>query len=134
MDLSSIPLFQAITRRMNWLSERQTVLAQNVANADTPGYEAEDLRPLGFRELVSGGGRRLPLATTTENQLAGTRPGGHYKSMFTPAAERTLSGNAVDLESEMMKVSETGTDYQLVTDLYKKHIGLIKAALGRSGG
>jgi len=130
MDFASIPLFQAISRRMSWLNERQTVLAQNVANADTPAYLPEDLKPLSFSDLMTGGGGRLQMNVTAPNQMAGTRPGGGFRTAKQPAPERTLSGNAVDLEGEMMKVAETAADYQLVTDLYRKHLGMLKAALG----
>ena len=37
-----------LRERMSWLNARQDVLSQNVANADTPGYTARDLKPLDF--------------------------------------------------------------------------------------
>ncbi|MBV9863590.1 MAG: flagellar basal body rod protein FlgB [Alphaproteobacteria bacterium] len=132
MDPGSIPLFQAMARRMSWLSERQSVLAQNVANADTPGYAAQDLKPITFRDLLSGKGGRLALTASGGNSLTGTRPANGFSSTAAPAPERTLSGNAVNLEGEMMKVAETTADYQLALDLYRKHIGMLKAALGHS--
>ena len=62
MDLNKIPLFASITRRMDWLNQRQGVLAQNIANADTPNYTAQDLKPLGFRDFLDGG--RVQMAAT----------------------------------------------------------------------
>ena len=53
MDLSQIPLFAALSKRMSWLADRQAVLAQNVANADTPGYAARDLREPDFRKYLT---------------------------------------------------------------------------------
>ena len=53
MDLSKIPIFEAIAKRMSWLGERQTVLAQNVANADTPGFAARDLKAPDFSRLMA---------------------------------------------------------------------------------
>ena len=132
MDLRSIPLFQAISRRLSWLNERQAVLAQNVANANTPGYLAEDVKPVGFHQLVTGGGGHLALTITAPGQLQGV-DAGKFASAKDPITERTLSGNAVDLESEMMKVAETTADHQLVTDIYKKQLGMIKTALGKGG-
>ena len=132
MDPGSIPLFQAMARRMSWLNERQSVLAQNVANADTPGYTGQDLKPMKFRDLLSGKGGRLALTASASSSLAGTRPADGFSSAATPSPERTLSGNAVNLEGEMMKVAQTTADYQLALDLYRKHIGMLKAALGHS--
>jgi len=134
MDFAGIPLFQAIARRMAWLNERQATLAQNVANADSPGFSARDLKPLSFADLVGGGGRRLALATTSPNQLSGINAQGGFRSEKEAAIETTLSGNSVNLEGEMMKVAGTTADYQLATDLYRKHLGMIKTAIGRSGG
>src|SRR3546814_18010246 len=52
MDLNQLPMFDLLTRRMKWLSERQEVLAQNIANANTPDYTPQDLKPMPFREIM----------------------------------------------------------------------------------
>jgi len=57
MDIGHIPLFAAFSKRMAWLTARQTVLAENVANANTPGYMAKDLKELDFKNRING--RRL---------------------------------------------------------------------------
>jgi flagellar basal-body rod protein FlgB len=139
MDLSKLPLFSMISQRIGWLSERQKVLAENVANADTPNYKARDLKPLDFASMASaagagsGGGARLTPVATDQRHFE-TRSGGGPKNAATKdsKAESTLSGNTVSLQSEMMKVAETAMDYQLITNLYRKQIGLIKAVIGRS--
>ena len=71
MDLGHIPLFTAFSKRMAWLTARQTVLAENVANANTSGYQAKDLKELDFKSLVGNG-------KGTSNgplQLAADQPG-----------------------------------------------------------
>ena len=133
MDYSGIPLFRAIAKRMAWLGERQQLLAQNVSNANTPGYVAQDLKPLSFRDMVAGGGMPRPgMAATAARHFAG---GGVQKAVFdvrpAAAAERTPSGNRVDIEREMMKVGETASDHRLATTLYRRHMAMIRAALGR---
>jgi flagellar basal-body rod protein FlgB len=140
MNLSKLPLFSMISQRIGWLSERQKVLAENVANADTPNYKARDLKPLDFSAMASAagagaGGARLTPATTDQRHFD-VRPGSASKNAAVkdPKAEATLSGNSVSIESEMMKVAETAMDYQLITNLYKKQIGLIKAVIGRGQG
>ena len=52
MDIRQIPLFSLLSNRMSWLSSRQSVLAENVSNADTPNYIARDLRPLDFAAIL----------------------------------------------------------------------------------
>jgi flagellar basal-body rod protein FlgB len=134
MDLANLPLFSAITRKMNWLTSRQKVLAENVANVDTPQYKAADLRPLDFRnELAQAEGRLQPVSTDPRH-LSGTVLASEGEEQpLADAEERDISGNTVSLEDEMMKVSETMADYQLMTSLYKKQIGMLKEALGRGG-
>jgi flagellar basal-body rod protein FlgB len=135
MDLTKINLFQMMTKRMAYLTERQTVLAQNVANADTPGYRPVDLKPQDFRaELAKASGRLQPV-TTAPQHLAGLPTGpthGRVEAAKQPS-DRALSGNAVNLEQELMKVSQTAGDYNMVTSLMRKQLGLLKTALGRQG-
>ena len=52
MELKSMTLFQAVKKRMDWLAQRQEVLSQNIANADTPKYRARDLKSYNFIELI----------------------------------------------------------------------------------
>ena len=133
MDLSKIPLMEAITRRMSWLGERQSVLAQNVANADTPGYTAQDVKAPSFAELVSGASPRLQMATTSPGHIVPVQTGGEFKLQPQKTSERAPNGNSVQLEDQMMKISDTANDYALTTSLYRQQIGLLKAALGRGG-
>ena len=131
MDLSRIPLFAAITKRMGWLGERQAVLAENVANADTPGYASKDVKPLDFAKLVAGTAHRLPLATTQTRHIVPVSAEGAFEQVTDPASERSPNGNDVSIEDQMMKISDTNNDYALTTSLYKKQIGLLQMVLGR---
>jgi flagellar basal-body rod protein FlgB len=133
MAISDIALFGALKTRMNWLQQRQTLLAENVANADTPGYRARDLAPVDPGAASSPAqGDRLAAARTHAAHL---RPGlgldGNPKPEKSDSFEVRPRGNSVGLEEEMMKVSETQLDYQLATGLYSRGIGILKTALGR---
>lgn len=130
MDISKIPLLEAITKRMSWLGERQSVLAQNVANADTPGYTAKDVTAPSFAELVSGASSRLPMAVTAPGHITPVSDAGSFKITPQKVSERAPNGNAVQLEDQMMKISDTTNDYALTTSLYRQQLGLIKLALG----
>jgi flagellar basal-body rod protein FlgB len=135
MDFGNIPLFRAMAQRMSWLGERQQVLAQNVANVDTPGYTPQDLKAPDFRSLLAGTSSRLALATTERGRIgSGSSTQASFRAEPQRGGERTPSGNAVSIEDEMMKVSQTATDYALTTNLYKRHLGMLKAALGRPTG
>jgi flagellar basal-body rod protein FlgB len=132
MDLTKIPLFEAITKHMSWIGERQSVLAQNVANADTPGFTASDVKRLSFAELVAGGGQRLALATTAPAHVQPVAAAGPFKLEPQKGGERAPNGNSVQLEEQMMKLTDNVNDYALTTSLYRQQLGLLKLVLGHS--
>ena len=128
MDLGKIPLLSMLTQRMAWLGQRQQTLAQNVANASTPGYERRDVKPLDFLGLARNASRRVRLAATDARHLAGgVRAPAFREEVRNPSS----AGNAVVLEEELIRVSETVMEHQLMTDLYRKHVKMIRSALGR---
>ena len=91
MNLNKIPLFAMLNERMSWLNQRQQVLANNIANADTPGYKPNDLAPVNFEKLARDASRGLALAGTDAAHLAsGARAGSASGSIAAPA-ERTRS-------------------------------------------
>lgn len=125
-----MPLFSLLTQRMSWLSARQSVLAQNVANSDTPGYAARDMKPMDFGALVAqsnGQGPRL-VVTNARHIYADGAMGGMESERA--AEESTPTGNSVSLEEEMIKLSDTQVQYQAVTNLYSKAMGMFRTALG----
>ncbi|WP_341704973.1 flagellar basal body protein [Ferrovibrio sp.] len=138
MDLDRIGLLKAITQRMEWLGERQRVLAENVANADTPGYKPRDLKAISFKQLVEGRETSVRPRVTQAGHLGGLagRAGDQWASTRSrDAYEVAPDGNGVSLEQQMMKVAETQADHNLMTSLYRKQVGLLRKALGsRSGG
>jgi flagellar basal-body rod protein FlgB len=132
MDLANLPLFSAITKKMNWLTSRQRVLAENIANVDTPRYKAADLRPLDFRDELAQFQTRLQPVATDPHHLGGTvLASASAAETLEHPIERDINGNTVSIEDEMIKSSDTMADYQLMTSLYKKQVGLFKQAIGR---
>ena len=132
MALGSIALFQQLAEKMRWHQARQGVLAQNIANADTPGYIERDLNPLTFDDTVKSVAT-VTVSTTSPNHIfvSSDDGTGNYGSS-SKAFEITPSGNGVTLEDEMMKVSGNDMDYQAVTALYTKSMAILRTALGRS--
>ena len=131
MDLNRLSLFSFFSQRMNWLGERQKVLAENIANADTPKFQARDLRPFDVKAAGLVAGRRMGLAVSDPAHAAGIRPSASYGTMKNKPTETTISGNSVSLDGELMKSAETAMDYQLVTNLYRKQLGMIRSVLSR---
>jgi len=135
LNISDMPLMAMLKERMSWLSARQNVLAQNVANADTPGYTAKDLKPVNFEDILKDsttpsqfqGG----MATTDPRHISLTRPGGtNYDDFSSPDSEANPSGNTVSLEQEMIRVADTQAEFQAASNLYAKTINMMKTAIG----
>lgn len=132
MDFNATTLFGNMKKKLAWLTQRQEVLAKNIANADTPGYSARDLKPIDFKKEV----RRthgLKMDVTSPVHLAGFS---RDTSDFVAGKERrpyetAPAGNSVIIEEQMQKLNETGTTHRLMTELYKKNLNMFKIALGR---
>jgi flagellar basal-body rod protein FlgB len=136
MEFLKQPLFAMISQRLGWLTERQKVLAENVANADTPDYKARDVKEPSFQQMLRGSTNSLPAARTSSNHLtsgSGQRGFGPNDMTREKAYETTLSGNAVTLDVELMKVAQTAQDHQMATQLYRKHLNLFRTVIGRGG-
>ncbi|WP_262695375.1 flagellar basal body rod protein FlgB [Kordiimonas aquimaris] len=142
MDLTSIPLMAAMKKRMQWLHSNQSVLSQNVANADTPGYKGQKLERQDFSGLVddlSGSSKSVKPSMNMRASQAGhmTAGGGMADKadiVEDKDAEESPTGNTVVLEEEMIRVADNQMEYGMMVNLYKKNMGLLKIALGRGGG
>jgi len=125
MDPSDIPLFALADRRLSWIDARQAVLAQNVANSDTPGWRSRDLKP--FAATLGAAG--IGLAQTDPGHLAGTA-GGAYAAV-AQTGERAPDGNGVALDQELVKVADTDAAHELVNNVTRKYLGMFRLAIGR---
>ena len=133
MDFNQIPIFSVIKKRMEWLTERQEVLASNISNSDTPGYKPKDLRPFEFEDLIRRQNSALNMSVENPQHLEGQRKRiADFDSEETHKPFETApQGNAVVLEEQMMKVAETSAKHKLTSELYKKHLNMFRMALGK---
>ena len=130
MDPTKIGLFDLAEKRLTWTAQRQAVLAGNIANANTPGYQARDVT--SFADVLAGTGTMAPVQTQP-GHMAGTVPTGVASAgKPTSLKLRALDGNAVALDEQLTKVADTETTQSLVTSIWKKYIGMFNTALGRS--
>jgi len=132
MDLTKLSLLETMRSRMTFLSARQNVLAENVANANTPGYRAKDLESPDFAAMAAGettGMTRLAVSNA-RHFTTGTGEVKGFNVKDTPDMESTPNGNSVVLEDQMMKVSSVQMDYSAVTQLYRKALNMIRMAAG----
>ncbi|MCG8596308.1 MAG: flagellar basal body protein [Kiloniellales bacterium] len=136
MDFGKLPIFDVLARRMGWLGQRQEVLAQNIANADTPDYRPLDLKPGPFDRVLARETKPVRLARSDAGHLTAPQAdkGRDFKDGRVPGYETAPAGNAVVLEQQLVSVAETQMDFQMMTSLYRKHLGMFRTALGRGGG
>ena len=125
MDPTQIGFFELAERRLSWLDRRSAMLAQNVANADTPAWRSRDLLPFDSALARTEVG---PMRTDPQH-LAGNSAS--VADARTVSGERAPDGNAVRLDVELTKVADTETAHMLVSELWKKYMGLYRTALGR---
>jgi flagellar basal-body rod protein FlgB len=128
MDLTSVDLFTLAERRLDWADRRQQVLAENVANANTPGYAARDLKP--FESLLRGAA--VTLAATSPLHLAAASDP-LLADRSQAVAERAPDGNAVSLDEQLTMLADTTGMHQLAANLYTKYMGMFRLALGKTG-
>jgi flagellar basal-body rod protein FlgB len=130
MLISDIPILSMLRTRMQWHQARQEVLAENVANADTPNYQARDLAPPDFSRDLSVASS-VGLVRTDPNHIVGQSGDSQFAADATDRYEIRPRGNAVSHEDEMMKMGSNQMDYEAVTSMYTHSLGLIKMALDR---
>ena len=106
-------MFDPITSRMeqylDLLSARQTLVASNVANIDTPGYRTRD----------------IDFQFELESQLAGNSP-----TVFEPAGLTVKNdGNNVSLDREARLLAENAMRFNVATNLMRTSLNEVKEAI-----
>lgn len=136
MNFTDIPLFGAMKAKLGYLSERQGVLAQNIANADTPDYQAKDVQLPDFKQHLSNSTQKLQLVSTNGKHFSGMNAASGSSHIINRDStyERSPTGNNVVIEEEMSKVAENQAEYQKVLNLYRKSIDMFKTAIGKTNG
>jgi flagellar basal-body rod protein FlgB len=137
MTTENLSLFKALGAKMDYLNQRQRVLAQNISNADTPNYKPQDLTPVDFGDVLenvtksSQSNVRLDRANT-----AHMPPPDHIDNPDERKQKKTYeiapAGNAVIMEEQLIQSGRTVADYNLMTNIYQKNVGMIRTALGRN--
>ena len=130
-----------IAREMKHLAARQRVVAQNIANSETPGFKAREVVAPDFSALLArqGGGGRAAVArpqveiTGPMAALGARRPRGAGTMLDHDITETKPDGNNVTLEDQLLKMGQIQADFAAMTNLYRKQQALLKTAIGRGG-
>ena len=133
MGLTDLPLLSQIKGRLSWLDERQRVVAQNVANSDTPGYVARDLQqPTDFATAMARG-QGVQMTRTSAMHIAPAGPTARFEARDAPDSETTLDGNSVVVEEQMLKMAESRMAYDAAIGLNQKSMQMQRMAARAPG-
>ena len=128
-------LFKGIEQAMQHLSGRQKVIAQNIANSETPGFKAREMEAPDFSRLLANqeGGPRVvrPRVSISGGMAAlGAKPpsGANSVVLDRDTMETKPDGNNVTLEEQLLKMGQVQADFAALTNLYKKQLLLMKTA------
>ncbi|MER0240353.1 flagellar basal body rod protein FlgB [Fulvimarina sp. MAC8] len=114
--MDQVYLFSLTSKQADWLAHRQALVAENVANVNTPGYTAKDITP--FEQVLEN--TALTQSSSNPMHLVGYG-GGTAETEATQAETWDVkhSGNSVTVEQEMLKAGEVSRDYSLNTSIVK---------------
>ncbi len=119
-------VLQLAAQRTQWLSARQSLIANNVANANTPAYRATDLQP--FSAVLDS--TQVSMVTTNPAHLTPTQDElTSARVVESDPSDETLSGNSVRLEQEMIKLGDVSRDYSMGTNIKRAIHQMMMSAL-----
>jgi flagellar basal-body rod protein FlgB len=142
VSFSDSPFFSVLRANLHHLGQRQQLIAENIANASTPGYMPRDTDEKAFSKALTAATKArsthgLAMAATEAGHMGFTSTSGlksiSSKVIDAPDSESTIDGNAVVLEDEMLKQSQTRSDYETSIALYQKGIQLLRMAAKAPG-
>ncbi len=138
-DITNLPMFGLIKERLNWVGQRQQVISQNIANADTPKYRARDIKEFDFQSSLrahapknaNGGGMTMRVTHPMHLSGGGESSASAASSAVRKPYETAPDGNSVILEEQMVKMNEAAVQHSTMVGLYRKHLTMIKSVMGR---
>lgn len=118
MSISDTPYFALLRARLDFLGDRQKLIAENIANASTPGFTPRDLDAAAFDKAIER-------ATRRGGDVSHVSVG---RAVARPDSETTLDGNSVVLEDQAMRAMETRMQFETGLSLYQKGLQLMRMA------
>lgn len=124
--MGPIHIFDLASRHAQWLAVRQTAIAENISNANTPGYKSGDVEP--FESVYDSA--RLTMATSDPRHIGlDESEAGSFAVTEAEAWEIHHSGNSVSLEQELLRANEVNGDYSLNRSITKAFNRMLLASL-----
>jgi flagellar basal-body rod protein FlgB len=121
-DISSLTAKAAL----NGLSLRQQAISRNIANIDTPGYQAETVDFQQTLARLAETNTTLPLETTHAGHMTSVKSEPKISTSLRPGGTLRADENNVDIDTEMADMSEAGIQYQAISQAISKKLMLLK--------
>ncbi len=115
MNIETPNLFELASQRLKWLSDRQKVVSENIANADTAGYRAKEVEGFDSYLAVAEGQSVAPDAAILESESTWNQD---------------LTGNNVVLEEQILEANATSGQYKVAANLYRKAHDMLRTVAG----
>jgi len=118
--LKSVNLLDTMSAMAGHAAKRHAVIAENIANADTPGFQAQDIQP--FAEIFEIAARDKKNIKTLQADVV----------LMDVNAAASPNGNTVSLEQQMMHSVQAKGDHDMALAVYRKSLDMMKMALGKN--
>ena len=105
MAIDSVNIFELASKRLQWISDRQKAISENIANADVAGYRAKEVQSFESYLEEARGASAPPEAEVVETEVSWGKE---------------LSGNNVVLEEQLLDANSAAGQYRMATNLYRK--------------
>ncbi len=101
-------------------ARRHAVISENIANADTPGFKAKDVKPFAeiYKQSIRSEKSLADISTTSQ--------------LLTAPASADPNGNTVSLEEQMLTSVQAVGTHDIATLMYRKTLDLMKLAIGKN--
>jgi len=124
-----IDILQMSQTLATYAERRQSVISANIANADTPGYQAQDIKPFG--EVFQKPQATFRMRTTRPSHFQSPVQDLSPRSTFSDISEKDPNGNTVSLPDQMAKAAEVRQQHEMALGIYQKSMNILRTSLGR---
>ncbi len=131
MNPADLNVLDTLRQVLGFHNARQRVIAENVANANTPGFTPSDISQSQFERVLAGGSQTGEgLRTSDPRHFGAARSGisANFEAERTPDSETTANGNSVVIEEQMVRANENRLRFETALSLYQKSLNLIRMA------
>lgn len=127
MDLNNLSVFSLSQQNMKYLTEKQRVVATNLANSNTPGYLPKDVEKPSFSNELSS---NLTMTTTNPMHMSGVGKAVFSNKVYTPkpTTPLTIDGNGVIIEDQLNEASKASGEYNRMLTIYTQYRNMLKTA------